>query len=132
MKDILAQPGWSEHRIHKTPDDQILVFWAQTVRLRIVSRIFVKKNERYCHSIIDKNGQEVGTTGVHNAGAMQAKPVEADFIMIASQVGLGVPDSKIVLHVTWDDGIYRRVNIGEINADAWEQAKPRRILVLLG
>ncbi|KAF3805923.1 hypothetical protein GCG54_00013597 [Colletotrichum gloeosporioides] len=141
-------PALTTEELDKTPEDQILFFWADSARFRVTEPIKsdvwqpgwnpLEKNQHayYVQHIIDSDGSVVGETGRCNesfaTGA--SKTGEYEFIVIAENTA--PPDfekKRVALQVArGPDGVAYRINIAEISQIGWENARVTHELIALG
>ncbi|KAF9876788.1 hypothetical protein CkaCkLH20_05634 [Colletotrichum karsti] len=135
--------------LEEVPDDQLLLFWSESTRLRVAKPIkstyhwherdgplHKHREECYRQQLLDPDGNIAGQTGPclgsQDAGNLEDK--EYEFIVIAERTA--PPDyekQRIALQVERrPDGVAYRVNIAEISQDAWEKATKSHGLIALG
>ncbi|KAF0315687.1 tol protein-like protein [Colletotrichum asianum] len=141
-------PALTTEILDKTPEDQILFFWADSARFRVTEPIKsdlwqpgwnpLERNQHayYVQHIIDSDGKKVGETGrcKENFAAGASKSGGYEFVVIAENTA--PPDfekKRVALQVARrPDGVAYRINIAEISQVGWENATVTHGLIALG
>ncbi|CAI0650764.1 unnamed protein product [Colletotrichum noveboracense] len=141
-------PALTTEVLDRTPEDQILFFWADSARFRVTGPIKsdlwqpgwnpLGRNQHayYVQHIIDSNGKKVGETGrcKESFAAGASKSGEYEFVVIAENTA--PPDfekKRVALQVARrSDGVAYRINIAEISQVGWENATVTHGLIALG
>jgi hypothetical protein len=144
LADIINEyPCLTDIRLLDTPDDQMIFFRADCARCQVSSPVLslegaynprnpvYSKCVKHHRNIIDNAGRVVGKTSTCEASEKNENRVW-DFIHIADNRTFSTEPRKIVLQVEFRDGIFHRINIGEISEEAWERTMPMSRLVALG
>ncbi|KAK3396988.1 HET-domain-containing protein [Sordaria brevicollis] len=123
---VMAEiPDLTFTRLSTIPDDQLLFFWTETARFFLSPppnqfdrgrSVFNEKGE-YCGDVGPLPGAEIATS----------ENQHAEFIAVRRFTYI-----CLVLQVERRDGIAYRVNMGQIDAQAWRRSRPRRELIALG
>ncbi|KAF5491796.1 hypothetical protein CGCS363_v011191 [Colletotrichum siamense] len=140
-------PALTTEVLDRTPEDQILLFWADSARFRVTGPIKsdlwqpgwnpLERNQHayYVQHIIDSDGKKVGETGrcKENFAAGASKSGEYEFVVIAENTA--PPDfekKQVALQVARrSDGVAYRINIAEISQVGWENATVTHGLIAL-
>lgn len=139
-------------RLEDTPDDQLVLFWTESAMfcLSPPNKLAVNDGASYhpwtlatydyrFRHVLDKHGAAVGKTSGSDGAAPKymgespsTQDVNHEFILLASQAPDGHPPKKVALQIERRDGIAYRVNVAEIDEDAWRAAAPQKKLIALG
>jgi hypothetical protein len=140
-------PGLTHESLTNTPDDQLLFFWTDLARFTVsepiprtspfdVNPMYKDTYRHHYRTITDKRtGTIVGQTAPCNAqsGDEANESGECEFILLASNTPPEHEPQKLVMQIKRrGDGVACRVNIADVNVDAWEGARAERVLVALG
>jgi len=143
ISDILLEcPGWTEERLHDTPDDQLLFFWTESAFFNLsdvveegklgYSESDTSQRKKYYQEIRDRDRIVVGRTSACHEENQKLNKERAEFILLASNNLPFYARQKVVLQIERRAGVAYRVNIAEIEEGAWLAAMPSRTLVALG
>lgn len=138
-------PGLTASKLRRMPDCHNLFFWSSTASFHVDKAVgfgsevltmeeYAKRNNP---SIRDRNGMPIGTVRwmnpVHWAD-MKEDSRPCDFVVIGRRhiPELSAETAEVLaLQIRWKDGTAERVNIAEINEQAWIGAVPKWKLVAL-
>lgn len=141
-------PALTTEVLDKTPEDQIVFFWADSVRFRVTEPVKsdlwqpgwnpLERNQHayYVQHIIDSDGKKVGETGrcKESFAVGASKSEEYEFVVIAENTAPPEFEKKrVALQVARrSDGVAYRINIAEISQVGWENATVTHGLIALG
>ncbi|OOF97382.1 hypothetical protein ASPCADRAFT_166162 [Aspergillus carbonarius ITEM 5010] len=118
--------------LEETPDTLYLFFWASSARFTLRPR----NTSPICQSeVVNADGVVIGETGkaVHDdEGCHCTIETPHEFIVIASRRNQFTEAMLLVFQVEWWEGIAYRVNIAEIEENAWVRASPVWKLIVMG
>jgi hypothetical protein len=123
-------PDIMEDTIIRVPPEQYLFFWTSSAVFELQRR----DNESR-PTVVDLTGTLVGNMGPMSEDHWTRGKYDSgfqEFIVIGSRRSFDIKPELIVLQIEWRDGVAFRVNIGEINEDAWIKADRTWKLIALG
>lgn len=138
-------PELTLERLHDMPDDQLLFFWAESAHFLVSGPIKIiawfptnksleKRYTKYYRNITDLDGNPVGKTATCDeiSDDEEGEAGVCEFILIASNRPPEYTHQKVTMQIKRQGGIAYRVNIADIQADAWSKAKATRTLIPFG
>jgi len=129
-------PNLTEDVLKGFADEYLLFFWAESAFLEMLAPDpdTVGQTTRDIMRIgfpiiMNSSGKEIGTAESINKHYWQDKANSGwtEFIAIGRRCVADIPDTPtmiIALQIRWENGVAYRVNIAEINEDAWLDASP--------
>ncbi len=138
-------PELTLERLHDMPDDQLLFFWTESARFLVsgltettpwfsTNKRHRKTYTKYYRNITDCNGNHIGKTATCDGipDDEEIKSGVCEFILIANNRPPAYAHQKVAMQIKRRGGIAYRVNIADIQADAWSRAELTWSLIALG
>lgn len=147
LDDVPNQvPELRLERLQDMADDQLLFFWAESARFVVsgptkkwTRRVSESKTSeriytRYHRIISDCGGNQIGHTVDCNgiSDDEEAESGVCEFILLANHRPPTDRHQRVTMQIKRRDGIAYRVNIADIQPDAWSGAELTRTLIALG
>lgn len=137
-------PLINEERLSGIPNQHLLFFWTTTAHFEVEAQTHIQQYEG-AHdyrgagddiSLKNDTGSVVGKVcklGVQEDSDIFGKSTRAEFAIIGKRSVPGVEGTSLIiaLQLKWEGDIAVRMNIAEINEDAWADGHPTRRLIAL-
>ncbi|KAF2100843.1 HET-domain-containing protein [Rhizodiscina lignyota] len=139
LQDVKTElPSLSQNALARTPGGHILLFWAERAVLSIARKTAqpsdTKFADKYEYEIRNSSGTPIGTMGPMIRQRSEETRYDCgtwEFIQIRRRQILHFEAILTVLQIERQGDLAYRINIGEIQELAWQQAGPERVLIAL-
>jgi hypothetical protein len=130
LDDIKAHLPEVYDKLSDLPEETTLFFWANVA---VFTLQFVS-DRRLWARVLDDSGESVGEVGAMTGEHWERRTYgqgEHEFIVIGSRYIEGFKSYVVVLQIERKDGFVYRVNVGEIDEEAWVKAERRWELIAM-